>query len=292
MRSLWALVVLIPWLNACVVAIPIPAGQDPDASRLAVAESGVRILLSPGDAASEVRERLGEPVVNLGPERVYVYKWAVSWGRLVWFVGGPSAAAAGVEPLVEGHLFMVALDESKTVVDAATKPFKPFSTITAQVGGWLSEAGRVEHMAELQADAPGRERSRLFVYRPASAPCGFPRFDSNAFKPSIALDNVVAGDLHKGEYLGLEAIAGEHVVTVDPLPHYRFEGQEDSRFVKRLAEMRRPVSLSLTIDDGADAYLEVYLCTGTGSVDVHAELRDHESALGAIEALRPAWAPR
>jgi hypothetical protein len=39
----------------------------------------------------------------------------------------------------------------------------------------------------------------------------------------------------------------------------------------------------------AAVYVETYLCTGTGKIEMHAVARDPQNGLRAISDLQPAW---
>jgi hypothetical protein len=226
-------------LVAGCVAIPIPTMKETVVSGQAVAEDEVRLMVIGGEDLLDVKARLGEPVVNLGPQRVYVYMWAVSQGALVWFLGGPGGGAAGVEPLVASHLLFIAFDPDGKVLMAGTADFKPFDSIGEQVREWLANNDLATQVCV--GPHPGESTNGvpiLFLYRPSKSSCPFPTFDSNTFKPSVTVDGTVVGDLLKGEYLTSWISAGTHVITIDPMPYYRFKGQEESFFVQNVNKGR------------------------------------------------------
>jgi hypothetical protein len=225
--------------------------------------------------------------MNLGPQRVYVYQWTVSKGRLLWLSGGAGAAAMGAEPLVASHLFLLAFDAEGRVLATATMPFRPFATVTRQAREWLASAGLAPQVQAPRIGDPAAPA--LVVYRPARAPCPFPTFDAETFKPSVAVDGTVVGDLAKGEYLVSLASAGSHVVTFDPLPAYRVEGQGDSAFVRDLQARRSPAAVSVAVEAGRPALVEAYVCTGTGRLEMRARVREAADAAAAVRDLAPAW---
>ena len=276
-------------LIAGCVAIPIPAMKETVVSGQAVAEDEVRSMVSSGEDLLDVKARFGEPVVNLGPQQIYVYKWTVSKGKLVWFTGGRGAAAFGLEPLTASHLFIIVFGQDGKVLKTGTTQFKPFGTMTEQVRDWLSSNGLA---VQVVGPSVGESKGRgpvLFVYRPSKSPCPFPTFDANSFKPSVAVDGIVVGDLKKGEYLASAISAGAHVMTIDPVPYYRFEGQEKSVFVQGLNQGRIPTTVRIQVDPALPTFVETYLCTGTGQIEMHAVVRDAQSALQAMRDLNPAW---
>ena len=276
-------------LIAGCVAIPVPATKETVVSGQAIAEDEVRSIVLSGENSLDITARLGEPIVNLGPQLVYVYMWTVSKGKLVWLLGGPGAAAFGVEPLVASHLLFVAFDRDGKALKTGTAQFKPFDTITEQVREWLSSNALA---AQVVGPRVGESTSRapaLYIYRLSKSPCSFPTFDTNSFKPSVAVDGIVAGDLLKGEYLTSEMSVGAHVITIDPVPYYRFEGQEESIFLQKVIAGRIPVTVNITVEPDQPTYLETYLCTGTGKIEMHAVIRDAPSALQAMRDFKPAW---
>lgn len=271
------------------LAIPVPTTEETVVSGQAVAEEEVRSMVSSGEHLPDVKARLGEPVVNLGPQRVYVYKWTVSKGELVWVLGGSGAAVIGHEPMVASHLLLIAFDENSRVLKTGTTKFKPFDSMTEQVRQWLSVNGLAAMVSGPRVGDSLSHGPALFIYRPSNSPCPFPTFDTSTFKPSVAVDDIIVGDLLKGEYLASGVQTGTHVITIDPLPTYRFEGQEESYFVQDVNEGRIPITIHIRVEPDVPAYVETWLCTGTGKIEMHAVIRDAVSALQATRDLKPAW---
>ena len=274
-------------LTACVT-IPIPATQDSVVSGFAVADDEVRSMVSGDEDSHDVKARLGEPTLDFGPQRIFVYFWTVNKGAIVWFLGGSLSGTGGVEPLVDSHLFIIAFDPDGKVLKTGTMEFNPFDTIAEHVHGWLSS---VELAAQVVGPRPGQSTGRpvLFVYRPSASPCSFPTFDANIFKPSVTVNGIVVGDLAKGEYLAAEIEAGTQAITIDPVPYYRFSGQEGSYFVQDVSEHGIPTMVHVSGDPNHPVYIETYLCTGMGETEMHATVRDAVTAMQAIRTLQPAW---
>jgi hypothetical protein len=103
------------------------------------------------------------------------------------------------------------------------------------------------------------------------------------------VDGVVVGDLGKDEFLAVALEAGAHSVTIDPVPEYRFAGEEGDAFVRDLRNRRVRAMLQVHGDPEAAVYVETYLCTGTGTIAMHAAVRDAPSGLKALTGLQPAW---
>ena len=275
-------------LFAGCVAIPIPASNKDVVSGQAAAEKA-RSQVRNGESVPDIKARLGEPVVNLGPQRVLVYMWIVSKGTLVWLAGGPGAAAGGIEPLVASHLLFIAFDQEGKVLNTGTTEFEPLDTVTEQVRKWLSSSDLTVQIAGPRVGELTNRGPALFVYRPSSSPCSFPTFDANTFKPSVAVDGVVVGDLQKGEYLASEINVGAHEITIDPVPYYRVEGQEESLFLQTVNEGRIPTTVHIRVEADLPTYVETYLCTGMGKIEMHAAVRDSTSTLQLMRDLKPAW---
>lgn len=287
-HSIWLLLTFSTLVAGCVI-VPIPASEKRVVSGHPVVEDEVRLIASGGQDASAIKARLGEPVADFGPGRVYVYGWTVKKGSILWAVGGPGAAAAGVEPWVVSHLLFIAFDAEGTVLRAGTSDFKSSETLAKQVHDWLVSVQLEAKVVSPRLDQQGEGRPLLVVYRPSSSPCPFPTFDSNMFKPSVDVNGVVVGDLEKGKYLTAELESGNHAITIDPVPNYRFAGQETSFFVKDLRRIRVPATLNVSIDPRQPLYIEAYLCTGTGKIKTHVKVLDAPAAAEVIQDLQPAW---
>lgn len=284
----WVYATLAALITGCVV-IPIPATQDSVVSGRTVAEDEVRSIVSSGEDSHDVKTRLGEPTLDFGPRRVFVYSWTVNKGAIVWFLGAGLGGTGGVEPLAVSHLLLIAFDPDGKVLKAGTMEFKPFDTIAEHVREWLSS---VDLAAQVVGPRPEQSTGRgpvLFVYRPSTSPCPFPTFDANIFKPSVAVNGIVVGDLAKGEYLAVEIEAGAHAIAIDPVPYYRYAGQEASFFAQDVRNHGIPTTVHVSGDPDRPIYIETYLCTGMGETEMHATVRDTATALQAIRALQPAW---
>lgn len=284
----WMYVTLAALITGCV-AFPVPAPRDTVVFGRTVAEDEVRSMVASGEDSRAVRDRLGEPIVSFGPRRVFVYLWTVKKGAIVWLLVGGGAARGGVEPLTSSHLLIIAFDLDGKVLEAGTVEFKPFNTIAKHVRDWLSSVSLTARVASPRLEQLASSGPLLFVYRPSTSPCPFPTFDANIFKPSVAVDGIVVGDLAKGEYLAVEIEAGAHEIAIDPVPYYRFAGQEASFFARDVHSRRVTTTVDVRGDPGRPLYVEAYLCTGMGKTEMHATVRDVASALQTLRVLRPAW---
>jgi len=274
-------------LTGCV-AVPIPTkktvvyGQE-------VAEKEVKTMFPQAQDSSAVKARLGEPILNFGPQKVFVYMWGIRGGSLVWFTGLFGIVPPHIEPLSESNLLFIAFDSDGKLLKTETAKFKYFDTVGEQVRKWLNSSGLATQVVSLHLGDSTARGPALFVYRPSHSPCRFPRFDANTFKPSVAIDGTIVGDLSKGEYLSCEISVGTHTVTINPLPYYRFLGQETSWFVQDLNRDNIPASVQINIEPNQPTYVESYLCTGTGKIEMNAVIRDAPTALKAMSGLQPAW---
>lgn len=60
-------------ISGCI-AIPIPAGEETVVFDSAIAEDEVRSKVSIGENELDVKARLGEPILNFGPRKIFVYQ--------------------------------------------------------------------------------------------------------------------------------------------------------------------------------------------------------------------------
>lgn len=275
-------------ISGCI-AIPILAGEETVVFDSAIAEDEVRSKVSIGENELDVKARLGEPILNFGPRKIFVYQWGIRKGSVFWAIGGPGAAIAGVEPVVMSHLLFIAFDPDGNVLKTGTTTYKPFDSMAEQVREWLSSNDPAAQVVGPRSGESTRREPMLFIFRPSKSRCSFPTFDSNFFKPSVALDGIVVGDLQKGEYLAAEIGAGSHEIVIDPVPTYTFVGQEKSGFVQDLQKNKIPATIRISVEPDQTSYLETYLCTGMGKIKIYAEIRDAPSALQELRDLKPAW---
>jgi len=166
-------------LVAGCVVIPIPANEETVVFGSAVAEEEVRSKVSIGENEADVKAMLGEPTLNLGPRKIFVYQWSIRKGSVFWGLATYGAAALGVEPVVMSHLLFIAFDSGGKVLKTGTAKYKPFDSIAEQVREWLTST---DLSAQVVGPRFGESTSRgltLFIYRPSKSPCPFPTFDSN-----------------------------------------------------------------------------------------------------------------
>lgn len=271
-------------ITGCI-AIPIPATEETVVFGSTVAEDEVRSKVAIGESELDVKARLGEPIVNFGPRKVFVYKWALRWGWHFWIYGPED----GVVPLFYSHLLFIAFDQDGKVLKTGTAKYKPFDSIAERVREWLSSNDLAAQVFGPRFGSPTSRGPTLFIYRPWKPPCSFPTFDSNMFKPSVAMDGIVVGDLRKGEYLGAEISAGSHEIAIDPIPSYEFAGQEENPYLRNVNKIRIPTTVQISVEPDQPSYIETYLCTGMGKIEMHAVIRDAPSALQGMRDLKPSW---
>jgi len=281
------LALLTIFVVGCVV-IPIPSTKESVVSGTAVPEGGVQTIVSIGSDMNDVKARLGEPIIDFGPRRVFVYQWAISKGNIVWILAGPVAMGA-VDPWIESHLLFIAFDRNGKVLRTGTAEFHAFESIAAQLREWLASGDSAVQIVGPRPRQATDRAAALFVYRPTQSRCPLLTYDASIFKPSVVVDGIVAGDLAIGEYLGYEMGTGAHVLVIDPVPDYRDVGRGETSIVQNLRAHRDPATLHISSVADQDVFVEAYLCTGTGRVETHAVLRDTSTALQALGVLRPAW---
>lgn len=284
----WIFGALTVLVSGCA-AIPIPALNDTVVSGHNITKDEVRSMVSIGTSSRAIKARLGEPVVDFGPGRVFVYQWTINKGKIVWFLGGSGAALGSIEPWTTSHLLIIAFNSKGNVLKAGTMDFKPFDTIGKHVRAWLSSVDLKNQIVSPHPAESVLGEQLLFIYRPSTSSCPFPTFDSNIFMPSVAFDDIIIGDLAKGEYLSARVKERAHKIVIDPYPYYRVLGQEDSFFVQDVLRNRSLTTVPIDEKTDRPIYLEAYLCTGTGKTVMHATVRDRQTALQAIRTLKSAW---
>ena len=115
----------------------------------------------------------------------------------------------------------------------------------------------------------------MFVYRPVDSNCPTSSFGLGNHIQSVAVDGRLAGDLAKGEYLGVDLSAGPHEITIEP-----------SRLPRTLSVRAR---VPLVVDPGEDKYIEIRLCRSKGWVETLATERDAVDGMQAVRDLDAAW---
>ncbi len=290
----WRPLRVLAWTSLAIliagcIAVPPPVHDESVVYGRALAEDDVRATLAGAESALAVKARLGEPVANFGPHRVLVYLWTVRKGVVLWVGAGGLRGGAGAAPLLATHLLFVAFDVDGRVLKVGTADFQPLDTLAAQVRQWLLGNGLTARVAGPRAEPGVGQKPVLYVYHPCRSSCPFPTFDAGIFKPAVEVDGAVIGDLGKGEYLAVELEPGAHTLTIDPVPGYRFAGQDEDPFVKDLRRRRVRTVLRVRGEPDEAVYVETYLCTGTGKIEMHAVARDPQNGLRAISDLQPAW---
>jgi hypothetical protein len=248
----------------------------------------VRSMGSSFKTPQEVKARLGEPIVDFGPQRVFVYQWTVNKGSIffLWVFGGSIPQFPGFLPWKTSHLLFIAFDLNDKVLKTGTSEFNIFDTIAEEVQDWLSQNSLSTQVVGPRPEQGANRRPLVFVYRPSSSPCSFPTFDSNLNKPSVSVDGHVMGDVEKGKYLSFETSPGTHEITIDPLPYYRSVAGQIT-FSPLI-----PTTINIIAELSKPQYIETYICDGSSAgkeVKMYAEIRDAATALQAIHDLHPAW---
>lgn len=272
------------FLHGCVV-IPIPDESPEVLYGEAIKEGEAKSPIRIGEGINDIKARFGEPTFELGQQKVFVYMWTVKAGKVIWLVGGAPMGVGGVESVAVSHLLFVAFDTEGKVILKGQSRFKPFDTVTEQVGEWLLSTNQSHTIHGPRLSQLTSHKPLLFVYRPSTSPCKFPTFDSNIFKPSVTVNGRLVGDLAKGEYLGIELNGEEQKIVIDPVPYYRSIGHKDGSFETN----KVPIELEVNSKNSQAIIVEAYLCTGMGSVVMHAAVQDAQKALHKIRSYSPAW---
>jgi hypothetical protein len=262
-------------ISGCAV-IPVPATEDIVTFGIAVTEEEIKTIVANGENLSDIKLRFGDPIFAFGPESVFVYGWTINKGNAYWLLYN----TFGSFPLNVSNLLIFAFDSEGKVLKAGTMEFKFFDTVSEQVREWLASLD-----LENQFVGPRIDQSRpgipvLFAYRPRKAKCPFLSLDSNTFKLSISANGIFLGDLSTGEYVGTELEMGEHTinVTISPLHQTAY-----------MSRILRPTSIQVKINPDRPAYIETYLCTGNGRIEMKAAARDPNSIRQIIRDFTPAW---
>jgi hypothetical protein len=275
---------LLSILIAGCVAIPLPE-KEAVVYGPRFEEDKARTILSGAENVSDVIAKLGEPLVNFGPQRVFVYFWIIKKGAIAWVVAGHGSGVGGLEPWTESKLLLAAFDPDGKILKYGVEKFAPQDTLSEQVRNWLASNGLTDRVVGPQLEGMKQGVQILFVYRPSISACPFPLFDTGIFKPSIEVDNQIVGDLGKGEYLASFIEVGSHEIRIDLVPIFRTAGRESSSF----AVHKNTIALNIDVESNKSVYIEAYMCTGMGTADMNAIVRDPKTAVEAILKLRPAW---
>ncbi len=273
-------------LQSGCVAIPIPT-QNTIVAGEQVAKNEVNI--SSYQNITEVKARLGEPVINFGPQKVFVYQYTIKHGDIIWLAGA-GRPIGGFDSSVTAHVLFIAFDKEGKVRGSATSEFKYLDSVGKQVRKWLNTSELAAHISSSNIGDMTNPGRMIYFYRPSHSKCNkLLTYDSNLFKPSVAIDGVIVGDLSKGEYLVAEITPGEHAIKIDPYPYYRYQGQETNSFVADLVHDRVPKEFYIKVVQDTPTYIETYLCTGDGRIVMHANICDESSAVNTMKKLNPAW---
>jgi len=263
------------------IPIPIPSWNESVVSGHRFTDKEVLTMISSFKSLQELKKQLGEPTLDFGPNRVFVYQWTAKKGTILW-VGYRILP----DHWLSTHQLFIAFDPNggllKAGVSESNNLLPHFESVSEQVHDWLSQNSLSSQIFSPRPGQINSHGSLIFVYRPSSSPCPFPHFDSNHYKPSIKVDGHVVGDVGKGKYLSFEINSGQHEITI-ALPDYRYL-RIDSKFI--------PANVKIIVEAGIPQYIETYLCdgeSGDGKVKMQAGIRDEATALKALENLEPAW---
>jgi hypothetical protein len=283
--ALCALVLSIPAiLIAGCIAIPIPAKEETVVFGRAITAEEAQAINGAGEGRLEVRNKFGAPTLDFGPQRIYVYVWVVNKGSA--FVGG--IGIANTIPWLTTHLLVVAFDPNGRVLKIATSELGQWGAVSEHVRGWLSSEGLATQVAGPRPTESAKGERTLFVYRSSSSEC--PKhfaFDGFLFKPSVAVDGHVVGDLAKGEYLSSIISSGAYEIAIDPMPLFRTAAAGPA--IRRLYSDRTPMLLNIDAGHIGDIYIQASVCKKEPGIHIDATVRESAVALQALGSLRPAW---
>jgi hypothetical protein len=266
---------LLALAGGCVV-VPIPALEETVLSGGKVAEAKVRASIVPGDSIADVAARLGKPAADLGPRRVHAYAWSVKKGTFLYAYGfSLGAGGAGSFPWTASRLFFVAFDAEGRALGTGTSDYDTSSTVTSRAREWLATGTFAAQVRRPRPGIASSAEARAFVYHPVDPNCPTSSFGLGNHIQSVAVDGRLAGDLAKGEYLGVDLSAGPHEITIEP--------------AQRPHTLSVRARVTLVVDPGEDKYIEVRLCRSKGWVETLATERDAVHGLQALRNLDAAW---
>lgn len=101
-------------LAGCIV-LPIPTGEDKVLAGTPVADEQLAFLAPGRTTKAEVVERLGQPGVVWEDARVFVYRWDLRQGILLWAVGAHVTGGFGKTDLPSHHQLLIQFDEDERV---------------------------------------------------------------------------------------------------------------------------------------------------------------------------------
>jgi hypothetical protein len=283
--ALCVLVLSIPAiLIAGCIAIPIPAKEETVVFGRAITAEEAQAINVVGEGRLEARNRFGAPTLDFGPQRIYVYVWVVNKGAV--FVGG--YGFANRRPWLTTHLLVVAFDLDGRVLKIATSELGQWDTVSEHVRGWLSSEGLATQVPGPRPTESAKGERKLFVYRPSSSECSAQfALDGYFFKPSVAVDGNVVGDLAKGDYLSAIVSSGVHEIALDPMPGFRAAAAVAA--IRQLASDRTPMVLNIDAEHIGDIYIQASVCMKGPGIHIDATVRESAVALQALGRLRPAW---
>jgi len=271
-------------LIAGCMAIPIPAKEETVVFGRAITAEEVQAINVAVEGPLEVRTKFGAPTLDFGPQRIYVYVWVVNKGSAI----GAGAGYANSIPWLTTRLLVVAFDPNGMVLKIATRELEQWGAVSEHVRDWLSSEGLAAQVAGPRPTQSARGERMLFVYRSSSSEC--PKqfaFDGFFFKPSVAVDGLVVGDLARGEYLSSMIRPGARQIAIDPMPVFRTAATVPA--IQRLSRDRTPMALNIGAEHNGDVYIQASVCKKGPSIYIEAVVRESAVALQAMGSLRPAW---
>lgn len=272
-------------LIAGCTTIPIPANEETVVFGRAIAAEEARAIDLAVEGPLAARTRFGAPILDFGPERIYVYVWVVNKGSAITLGMG----IANTVPCLVTQLLVVAFDLNGMVLKSATRELSQWDTVLEHVRGWLSSEGLATRVSGPRPSESAKAERMLFVYRPSPSECPerAVELDGLFFKPSVAVDGHVVGDLAKGEYLSSSIGSGAHEIAIDPMPVFRTAGAGNA--IQLLARERTPMALNIRAEHNGDVYIQASVCRRSGMIYMNATVPQSAVALQALGSLRPAW---
>ena len=271
----WMFVAFTCLASGCAI-VPVPATQETITSGIAVTEEEIKTIEAESENLDDIKLRFGNPLFDFGPGKILVYGWTINKGNVYWLLYN----SFGSFPLNVSNLLIFTFDPENKLSKAGILEFNPSETVSGQVGEWLASVDLQNRYVGPRVEQNEEGAPVLFAYRPKKTRCPLLSSDSNTFKPAISVSGIFVGDLSIGEYIGAKLAAGEHdlKITISPL--------HQTEYMDRIL---RPAWVRVKIDREHPVFVETYLCTGNGRIEVKATVTDTNTMPSAARNMTPAW---
>jgi outer membrane protein assembly factor BamE (lipoprotein component of BamABCDE complex) len=136
-RGLFAILLSATLLLAGCIVLPIPTGEDKVLAGTPVAEAQLTFVEPGVTTQAEVVERLGQPALVWEDARVFVYRWDMRQGILLWAVGAHVTGAAGKTDLPSHHQLLIRFDEAGRVQRFEHRKRPSGVSVAQSIRAWL-----------------------------------------------------------------------------------------------------------------------------------------------------------